>query len=63
MSRCEWNPILHAPAQIPRQKGDCSQDAALSVGSNGRWHLCESCAALPEFKQLRVRVPLKQEKP
>jgi hypothetical protein len=39
----------------------CPNEATLSVGSGkNNWHLCESCAAMPEFRRYRRRVPLKE---
>lgn len=53
---CEWNPDENRAAVT----GDkCHGDAELSVGADGKWHLCRSCAALPRFKKFRRRVPLR----
>jgi len=39
-------------------------EATISVGTGkNNWHLCASCAALPRFKRLRRRVPLKTTTP
>ncbi len=54
-SGCEWNPTTSEPA---KQGDPPHAEAVVSVGADGRWHLCESCAALPKFKRLRVRKPL-----
>lgn len=68
MEICEWNPKTHHPAMIqysarlPKegQRIGCTNEAVLSVGTGQfNFHLCESCAALPEFKRKRKRVPLK----
>jgi hypothetical protein len=65
MARCEWNPHTKSLAQR-RWAGDryvysgCANEATLSVGADGKYHLCESCAALPEFRRYRRRVPLKR---
>lgn len=52
---CEWHPSENRPAQT----GDASHaDATVSVGSDGEFHLCASCAALPRFARFKVRRPL-----
>ena len=57
MSKCEWNPERNEPAQEYRRVDGsilhlgCNNEAELSVGANGQWHLCRSCAALPRFKR------------
>lgn len=30
------------------------------LGAQGQWHLCERCAALPEFDRYRTRKPLRR---
>jgi hypothetical protein len=55
MSRCEYNPTLKVPALEPPGDTDCPNEATVVVGAKGQWHLCESCAALPDFKQFRKR--------
>lgn len=55
---CEWNPRLDAPA-LETDHHHGSRRAELVVGADGRWHLCRECAALPAFKRLRVRRPLR----
>jgi hypothetical protein len=52
---CEWDPETGTPAI------DCDRHtrytiARVIVGSGGRWRLCDSCAAQPEFRRLRRRV-------
>lgn len=50
---CEWDPARDAPAL-----GDgtgCPNEATISVGAAGEWHLCERCASLPRFGRFRVR--------
>lgn len=59
MSECEYNPVTHGPACLPPLPGDCKNEADLMVGAKGEWHICATCAALPEFKKFRVRRPLK----
>ncbi len=50
MSLCEWDPERSVPAEhIPGQRNSykgCLNAATLTVGANGQWHLCESCASL-----------------
>ena len=60
MARCEYNPVKKQPAQNPPAVADCMNEAELSVGQNGLWHICRQCAALPQFNRLRRRVPLKK---
>lgn len=49
---CEWNP----EAGRGSYEGEgCPNPAAVSVGHQGSWHLCDSCAALPRFKRYKVR--------
>jgi hypothetical protein len=55
---CEWNPERDQPAKGYPIKDGCQNKAVLSVGQDGMWHLCESCAALPHFSRFRRRVPL-----
>lgn len=50
---CEWNPDEGRAAY----ENEVHSFATVSLG-NGKWHLCESCAALPEFKRFRKRVPI-----
>ena len=60
-SRCEWNPATSRNATTPESVGDCPNQATISVGATGRWHLCASCAALPFFDHLRTRKPIGEE--
>lgn len=60
--RCEYNPVLKQPSWEPPLPTDCRNDATLSVGANGQWHVCDACAALPEFAKYRRRKPLKRDK-
>lgn len=61
MSLCEWNRERGGPAMLPdsAHPGNCRNEATVSVGGPG-WHLCDSCAALPEFARYTRRKPLKQ---
>lgn len=66
MSTCEWNPTEHIPAEVcpssVHGKLACPNEAIVSVGGGMRnWHLCEICAAMPEFKRFRKRTPLKRK--
>lgn len=56
---CEWNPVTHNAATSPPAPGDCPNEASVCVGSGISWHLCESCAELPEFSKYRRREPLR----
>lgn len=53
--RCEWNPRDGCAAI-----GDdgCKNEAKVSVGANGFWHLCEDCAELPFFRRFKKRTHL-----
>lgn len=62
--RCEWDPDRNAPAlEIDGHPelgySGCPNRATLSVGIYN-WHLCARCAALPFFKRLRKRMPLRR---
>ena len=66
MSRCEWDPKHNRAARVlGRHRSDdvivegCPNEATICVGANGQWHLCESCAELPEFRRFRIRKPLR----
>lgn len=60
MADCEWNPSEHRPAF----EGDpIHGEAVWSVGVDGKWHLCERCAALPEFSRYRNRRRLTRRRP
>ena len=60
MSECEWNPTEHRPAfDTDAPHGE----SVLCVGVDGKWHLCESCAALPEFSRYRIRRRLRRRVP
>lgn len=48
---CEYNP----EAKRAAYENEVHAQAELIVGANGKWRLCGSCAALPEFKRLRKR--------
>jgi hypothetical protein len=54
---CEWHPGEARPA---RADDAPHADATVSLGDNGEWHLCETCAALPGFAACRVRKPLRR---
>jgi hypothetical protein len=45
-------------ARNPCEHGECPNQAVISVGANGQFHLCRDCAALPEFRRYRVRKTL-----
>jgi hypothetical protein len=55
---CEWNPGENRGAW----KWDdhtMTVPAAVLLGANGEWRLCESCAALRRFNRYRVRREIK----
>lgn len=53
--QCEYDPVRHAA----RYDGQgCTNISSVCLGANGKWHLCASCAALPEFNRYRSRHPL-----
>lgn len=54
---CEWDPKANGPAL---SGSGCENQATLSVGGDKNWHLCDDCAALPVFKRLRRRKPLRR---
>lgn len=64
---CEWDPerdrasqgdpVYGDPALKWRNYTGCPNLADVIVGADGKWRLCESCAALPTFKRWRVRKP------
>ena len=54
---CEWNPTEERASW----SGDVHFDAtpaAVIVGADGQWRLCESCAALPHFARFKSRKPI-----
>jgi hypothetical protein len=61
MSLCEWDPERRQGAiELPESglRFGCPNRAELSLGRDGMWHVCRSCAALPEFSRFRVRAEL-----
>lgn len=52
---CEWNPKHRMESVEPPGDGDCPNEATICLGRYGEWHVCEACAALPEFKRFKVR--------
>jgi len=48
---CEYDPETKQAAYT----GNNHAIATVLVGSNGKWRLCESCAALPEFRRFTKR--------
>jgi hypothetical protein len=52
---CEWDPET-GTAALACDRHAMTTPATVIVGSNGAWRLCDSCAALPEFRRLRRRV-------
>lgn len=60
MAECEWNPQLDRPAFVDDE--ELHGEATVMVGSDGKWHLCASCAALPRFARFKQR-PLQRRVP
>lgn len=58
MARCEFNPTTGRPATDPPSEGDCRNEATVSLGAKGKWHVCESCAKHPVLMKLRRKRPL-----
>lgn len=57
MSACEWNPLEDRPA-LDTDRFHAT--ATVSVGHDGRWHLCGDCAALPRFNRFTARRSLRE---
>lgn len=55
MSVCEWYPD---EGRAATSHDPVHGKAEVVVGARGQWHLCRSCAALPEFRRFRVRKPV-----
>ena len=55
IARCEYNPALRKHSKKPPRDNDCPNDATVSLGELGAWHVCESCSVLPEFKRFTFR--------
>jgi hypothetical protein len=57
MERCEWDPERDRPAQTlpPDVELGCRNEATVSVGGDGAWHLCDFCAAMPRFARYKSR--------
>ncbi len=64
MSLCEYDPKRKQPALSVMDGGEsmagCMNEATVSIGAAGMWHLCASCAELPEFARFKKRTPLKR---
>lgn len=58
-ARCEYNPRLRVPAIFPPRDSDCDEEATVSVGQYGAWHLCAACAGMTKFKRFTVRRELR----
>lgn len=57
MAECEWDPDKEEAALTTTPS---HAEATVSVGKNGDWHLCASCAARPFFKKFKVRRALRR---
>jgi len=51
---CEWNPETDTPALVDGT--GCPSLATVIVGIGNDWHLCDSCADLPQFRAQRHRL-------
>jgi len=49
---CEYNPQEKRAAY----NNEVHAEATTIAGSNGKWRLCDECAALPEFASLKKRL-------
>lgn len=60
MNLCEWDPKNDRPATAGGRTlyAGCGNEALVSVGKEGKWHLCACCVLLPRFRKLKVHVPL-----
>ncbi len=53
------------PCEYSPERGDAAYEhevhasATVIVGANGRWRLCDQCAALPKFNRFKVRTRIK----
>lgn len=57
--RCEWNPVLRVASLDPPRDTDCRNETWWSIGHGDRnFHVCDSCAKLPEFKLRSRRDPI-----
>lgn len=57
---CEWNPETNRPAEFgDRHFNDAH--ATVIVGGQINYRLCDSCAALPNFKRMKKRVPIERK--
>lgn len=57
---CEWSPADNASACWSKERGHmgCPNVATVSLGVNGVWHLCASCADLPRFARYTKRTDI-----
>jgi len=61
IEHCEWDPENNEPARFDDGVDTgCKNEATVSVGAAGQWHLCATCAALPRFNAFRARRPIKK---
>jgi hypothetical protein len=60
VAECEWNPAENRPAfDDDPPHGEATQ----VIGVDGKWHLCDGCATLPEFARYRKRSGLARRVP
>lgn len=56
---CEWDPDKDTDGVVGQEHAP----AAVLVGANGEWRLCESCAELPRFARYTVRQKITERPP
>ena len=48
---CEWNPEMNRA----KYEGESCHNQAVFVLGNGKWHLCQYCADLENFKRFKKK--------
>jgi hypothetical protein len=57
---CEWNPERDGLAFVG-DRHTRENPATVLVGGRENYRLCDGCAALPRFKRLRKRRPIRRD--
>jgi hypothetical protein len=52
---CQWNPEINDLNKGFMSGWEHHVKATWIIGANGKWRLCDGCAALPKFKRFTVR--------